>query len=153
MSNEKRPAYFPCEHCGKEDHSGWGPDTKSKAIMYLVYCSEECHTKSNEEEVAWLDEIKNRSSGDFPEEVDERAYNEMAIWVANKMLQDPAKKKKMTDTHGLYGFPEVLANHIRPYALDELKKLCPELVSTTHMTGWYEFNGPVPREMALKSFA
>jgi len=145
--------YYPCEQCGKEDHSGWGPDTKSRALMYLVHCSEECYDKGVEENRNWLDEIKNRSVKDFPETIDEKAYDEMAIWVANKMLQDPAKRKKMTDTHGLFGFPEVLATQIRPYALDVLKTLCPELVTTGHMTGWYEFKGPVPREMALKSFA
>jgi len=145
--------YPPCEHCGKEDHSGWGPDTKSRALMYLVNCSEECYDRGVEENRNWLDEIRGRISSDFPEEVDEKAYNEMAIWVANKMLKDPAKRKKITDTFGLFRFPEVLAGQIRGQALDELKKLCPELVTTGHMTGWYKFSSPVPREMALKSFA
>jgi hypothetical protein len=111
------------------------------------------HDKSNEEERAWLEEIKNRSAEDFPEEMNKEAYQEMAIWVANKMLKDPEMRETLVESFGLLGFPEVLAGHIRPPALDALKKLCPELVTTGHMTGWFEFSSPVPREMALKSFA
>ena len=146
--NAPQPAYFPCEYCGKEDHTGWSTDPRVSTLEYTKYCSEECSANSSKEYKDWLEEIKNRSVEDFPKTLDVQTYTELSIWAANIALQDPELRQSLEEAHPLYRFPEFLAKVGRERSLDNISSEYEEFPSR----GTFVFKKPLPRKLAIESF-
>jgi len=149
-----KPHYFPCEGCGKEDHTGWSDDPTEASVKYTQYCSKHCHDEVQRKEDEWWSELRGRKFEDFPDELDVHAYTEMSIWLADIWLKDEKFKQEMIEAHPLYRFPTQLAAQLRMITLDNLPREYVSFGPSTNRwshNGTFTFNKPVPRDMALQS--